>query len=61
MQKGTRVKNIIVHDSNGNRLMAGESDLVGLYLNTVSFDVATVNSFSATSIIETVAKMGLLN
>lgn len=61
LSKGSVIKNIVVHNKFGDRVLPAEHKLTSLYLNTVSFDVAVVNSFSATSIIETIAKIALLN
>lgn len=61
VSKGTQLRNILIHDKEGNKIAAAEHKLSTLYLNTISFDVASVNSFSATSILETMAKIALLN
>lgn len=59
--KGISIKNTEMYDKDGNKIHAAVHPMAGLHLNTTSFNVANVNDFSSTSVLETIAKIALLN
>lgn len=57
--KANRVYNLLVKDANGTTLKSAESPMALLYIDTTTFHLARVNSFSAKSIFHAMTKMVL--
>ncbi len=57
--KADKVYKILVKDNKGNTINAGSSKLALLYIQTCTFHVARVNSFSSKSILNSMAKIAL--